>query len=110
MNIRGRPPTGPAPNVVYSHPPAPIPRAGIQPMLNQLLSRLTSASPRLKRLLWKQAYELLAKRYQKADWTFMNYGYAPVDPSAATPHLKAEDEPDRYSIQLYHHLVSAVEM
>lgn len=82
-----------------------------QTMLNAFFGRLTSTSPRLRRVLWKQWYELLAARYrQQADWTFMNYGYAPVEPDPVPLFLNRADEPDRYSIQLYHHLAGSVDL
>ena len=40
----------------------------------------------------------------------MNYGYAPLDDHSETVTLNEADEPDRYAIQLYHHLVSAVDL
>jgi ubiquinone/menaquinone biosynthesis C-methylase UbiE len=65
-----------------------------------LLARLVSAasrSPRAKRWLWRTWYQFLARRYRDPSWTFMNYGYR-ADPPLA---LAAEDENDRYCIQLY---------
>ena len=40
----------------------------------------------------------------------MNYGYAPLDNHSETVTLNETDEPDRYAIQLYHHVVSAVDL
>ena len=54
-------------------------------------------------------YQLLAHVYQKPDWTFMNYGYAP-DNEAARLLLHADDEINRYCIQLYHYIASAVDL
>jgi SAM-dependent methyltransferase len=54
-------------------------------------------------------YQLMAMGYQKRDWTFMNYGYAP-DNEAARPVLQADDEVNRYCIQLYHHMANKVEL
>jgi ubiquinone/menaquinone biosynthesis C-methylase UbiE len=73
-------------------------------LLTNLLSDLTARSPRLKRSLWKAWYEVLASRYRQRDWTFMNYGYAPVPPGEMSLRLEASDEPERYPIQLYHHV------
>lgn len=78
--------------------------------LNQLFALLGSTSPRLKRLLWRQWYEILAGRYPQADWTFMNYGYAPIEAEAAELWLERADEADRYPIQLYHHVAGAVDL
>lgn len=51
----------------------------------------------------------MAYGYQKQDWTFMNYGYAPHSEDARIV-LHADDEINRYCIQLYHHLASAVDL
>ena len=40
----------------------------------------------------------------------MNYGYASLDDHSETVTLDEADEPDRYAIQLYHHVVSAVNL
>jgi ubiquinone/menaquinone biosynthesis C-methylase UbiE len=65
--------------------------------------------PPLRRLLWKQLYQLLAGLYKRGDWIFMNYGYAPLDPGGDL-RLDDADEQDRYFIQLYHHVASAVDL
>ena len=71
-------------------------------MLGQLFSSVVVRSPELRRNGWQRVYEFLATTYAHADrWTFMNYGYEPVD-SAARPLLEETDEADRYFIQLYH--------
>src|SRR5262249_35711469 len=67
------------------HPPPPrcagVPAGSPPPArartarANQLLARLSAASPQLQRRLWRAWYDLLAGRYPQADWTFMNYGY-----------------------------------
>jgi ubiquinone/menaquinone biosynthesis C-methylase UbiE len=55
-------------------------------------------------------YQFFARLHRKKEWSFMNYGYAPLESEDATPSLSQEDEPNRYSIQLYHHLASAVNL
>jgi SAM-dependent methyltransferase len=77
---------------------------------NQFFARLGAASPPLKRWLWRFWYDLLAGRYQQADWTFMNYGYAPTDAGAGELSLAKADEANRYSIQLYHHVTRTVSL
>ena len=63
----------------------------------------------VKRWLWRNWYEFLARRYRDRQWTFMNYGYRPAH---GTPPLALapEDEPDRSCIQLYHLVASAVDL
>jgi ubiquinone/menaquinone biosynthesis C-methylase UbiE len=77
---------------------------------NQLFARLGAASPPLKRMLWRYWYDLLAGRYPQADWTFMNYGYAPTDTASAPLPLAKADEVNRYSIQLYDHIARTVNL
>jgi SAM-dependent methyltransferase len=85
-------------------------RPAVTARLNNLFARLGAASPPLRRSLWRCWYNLLAGRYQQAEWTFMNYGYAPTDGAAAELLLESADEVNRYSIQLYHHLAHTVNM
>lgn len=54
-------------------------------------------------------YQFLAGFYQKRDWAFMNYGYAP-DSASEKPALETDDEVNRYCIQLYHHVAGAVDL
>ena len=79
-------------------------------MLVKIFLALSSVSPPIKKLLWKQWYQFLASHYQTKDWSFMNYGYASLDDHSDTVKLNEADEPDRYAIQLYHHVVSAVDL
>jgi SAM-dependent methyltransferase len=60
--------------------------------------------------MWRQWYEFLAGRYAQRDWSFMNYGFALLDPHADKLPLDEVDEPNRYCIQLYHHVASAVSL
>ena len=63
----------------------------------------------VKRWLWRNWYEFLARRYRDRQWTFMNYGYRP--PHGTPPLVLApEDEPDLSCIQLYHLVASAVDL
>jgi len=66
--------------------------------------------PKLKGVIWKQWYQLLARFYKRKDWTFMNYGYAPVDNQIEKIELNKADEENRYCIQLYHHVASAIDL
>jgi ubiquinone/menaquinone biosynthesis C-methylase UbiE len=77
---------------------------------NQLLARLSAASPKLQRWLWRSWYDLLAGRYPQADWTFMNYGYAALPAQAWELPLARADEANRYSIQLYDHVARPVNL
>jgi ubiquinone/menaquinone biosynthesis C-methylase UbiE len=75
-------------------------------MLIRLAMKLTELSPRFKRFLWRRWYQYLAG-YQLREWRFMNYGFAPPDDEQPLA-LQPADETNRSSIQLYHHVASAV--
>lgn len=79
-------------------------------MLGQLFSRVATRSPALRRNAWQQVYQFLAATYATWNaWTFMNYGYEPFDP-AERPPLEEADEANRYFIQLYHYVATAVDL
>lgn len=79
------------------------------PMM-KLLDMLYGLSPRAGRMLCWFWYQHMSRLDKDADMTFMNYGYAELDPAAAVLPLDARFEPDRYCIQLYHHVASAVDL
>ena len=64
----------------------------------------------VRQLAWRACYELLGARVKQPEWTFMNYGYAPVDDAAPPLALDPADEPDRYGIQLYAHVLEGVDV
>lgn len=61
--------------------------------------------PAFRRIIWKPVYETIAKKIKAADWEFMNYGYVPFDYETSLT-LLPKDEINRYPLQLYHYLVS----
>ena len=79
-------------------------------MLTKTFGVILAASPGLKRALWKRWYQFLAGGYPQAEWSFMNYGFAEQEGPTPDLDLAAADEPDRYSIQLYHRVAGAVEL
>jgi ubiquinone/menaquinone biosynthesis C-methylase UbiE len=76
-------------------------------MLIRAAMRLIELSPQFRRFLWRRWYEFLAG-YRVSDWGFMNYGYSSLLTNEPGLRLQADDEPNRFSIQLYHHVASAV--
>ena len=68
---------------------------------------LTKLLPRLRPALWRFWYDALAARDPEGELLFMNYGYA--DEGAALA-LQPSDEPFRYPIQLYAHVVSDISL
>jgi ubiquinone/menaquinone biosynthesis C-methylase UbiE len=75
-------------------------------VISKVFVKLT-AIPAARRFLWKSWYGFLAGRFPVDGWSFMNYGYQPTDPDAPRLELSEADEPDRYSIQLYHRVATA---
>jgi ubiquinone/menaquinone biosynthesis C-methylase UbiE len=60
--------------------------------------------------MWKNWYQFLAKSYKSTDWTFINYGYAPIDCQNVKIQLEKKDEENRFYIQLYHHIACTVNL
>lgn len=69
-----------------------------------------SFGPRLKGYWWKLWYQHLAKSYQTKEWKCMNYSFAPLEGPPEMIGLDPEDAANRYSLQLYHHVASAVDL
>ncbi|MBN2487030.1 MAG: class I SAM-dependent methyltransferase [Bacteroidales bacterium] len=63
----------------------------------------------LRRPMWRVWHNLLIRFDKDSTVNFMNYGYAPLNGDKPL-ELNAEDETDRYCIQLYHHVVNSVEL
>lgn len=62
----------------------------------------------LQKAFWKFWYQYVSGRIGSEPITFLNYGYWP--PEGETLTLKPEDEPNRPSIQLYHHVASGCDL
>ena len=59
-------------------------------MITKIFLKLTDY-PAFRRIIWKPVYELLAKIFKVKDWSFMNYGYAPLESELSLP-LEPQDE------------------
>jgi ubiquinone/menaquinone biosynthesis C-methylase UbiE len=79
-------------------------------LLTRITTRLVTLSPAMKRALWHQWYQLLARGYQQPDWTFMNYGYSEMEDGESRLQLEAADEPNRYFIQLYEYVTGSLDL
>lgn len=79
-------------------------------MLTKILNLAMRISPRLSRAMVRFWYQMLVVLDRKREITFMNYGYADLDPTAKGLSLKESEGGNRYSIQLYHHLAAAVDL
>jgi len=78
-------------------------------MLAKFYTKLCDLYPRFRKSSRKQMYQLMAYGYQKQDWTFMNYGYAPNNATEKLV-LHPDDEINRTCIQLYHYIANAVDL
>ena len=65
--------------------------------------------PALKQPLYRRLYEYISTLDKGDALLFMNHGYVALDPDAEPLELSAEDEKHRYSLQLYHHIASAID-
>jgi ubiquinone/menaquinone biosynthesis C-methylase UbiE len=65
--------------------------------------------PALKQPLHRRWYEYISALDKDGGLLFMNHGYAALDSDTEPLELSAEDERHRYSLQLYHHLASAID-
>lgn len=61
---------------------------------------------RVRKFIWSLWYPWLTRRLRGRDVTFLNYAFENDPPSG--PALDPADEPNRASIQLYHHVASQV--
>jgi ubiquinone/menaquinone biosynthesis C-methylase UbiE len=78
-------------------------------MLIRAAMKLTELSGAFRKFLWRRWYEYLAG-YHVQDWRFMNYGYASPDAANQQLALRDIDEPDRFSIQLYQHVIGTTSL
>ncbi len=79
-------------------------------MIVNLFIMFCRISPKLKGVMWKQWYQFLARSYQRKDWNFMNYGYAPLADQTEQIYLGKTDANNRFGIQLYHHVASTIDL
>jgi ubiquinone/menaquinone biosynthesis C-methylase UbiE len=93
------------------------PRTGVasgRRQVSTLYGKLCDALPFFRKLTRHVMYQLMARFLQHQDWTFMNYGYAYLgsrtQDGTGRLALQPEDETNRYCIQLYHHVVSAIDL
>lgn len=79
-------------------------------MLSQFLGFVSQKCPPARKFGSVSWYRYVSWRYRDPNLTFMNYGFASLDPSAPGPRLDPEDEPYRPYIQLYEHLTRNVSL
>jgi ubiquinone/menaquinone biosynthesis C-methylase UbiE len=79
-------------------------------MLTTMYTMLGRIWPWFRKVTKLGMYQFMAKIHQKKSWSFMNYGYAPLEEGAEMLSLDHADEPNRTCIQLYHHVAGAVDL
>src|SRR2546423_113386 len=79
-------------------------------MLAKIFEFTLRISPRLGRAMIRFWYQMLVILDREREITFMNYGYADLDPSSKGLALDEDDGVNRYCIQLYHHVAAAVDL
>ena len=78
-------------------------------IVTDTLKALCRTSPVAKRRILVTFYNFLARRFDRKDWTFMNYGYADDDTDRSII-LSAPEEGERTCAQLYHHVADGVSL
>ena len=63
-----------------------------------------------RNLITKQYYQLVSNFLDRAEVSFMDYGYAELGSNPKTIILDETDEPYRMPTQLYHHLASSINL
>jgi len=79
-------------------------------MLTKIFEFAMKISPRLSRAMIRFWYQMLVVIDRRREITFMNYGYADLEPGAKGLPLNNGEGDNRYCIQLYHHLAAAVDL
>jgi len=79
-------------------------------MMPYLYRLLEHTPPSVRRIVVQRWYQHSSGNYRDKDWTFMNWGFVDLDSKASRLELDPSLEAERYSIQLYHHVASAVDI
>jgi len=79
-------------------------------VLQALMNVFYHLPPRVRKPFTRMWYEYLSGLDRDADMIFMNYGWASLDSEAEPLTLRPEDESNRFCIQLYHRVASAVDL
>ncbi len=79
-------------------------------VLRRATYKLCEWMPGLKRFGWRIWYNFIVNIDKDAEFLFMNYGYADLEPNESPLQLKPSEEKYRYRIQLYHHIAGSVDM
>jgi SAM-dependent methyltransferase len=61
-----------------------------------------------RRAIWKALHRYLIAKDRELRLSVLNHGYADLDPGGQSIELSAAEEPNRYGLQLYHRVASAI--
>jgi ubiquinone/menaquinone biosynthesis C-methylase UbiE len=75
-------------------------------ILDKLIARPNNFP--FRKIIWKLWYNHMASKYESINIKLMNYGYVDRDINAKQLELDNYDEAERYCLQLYHHVASAI--
>lgn len=73
--------------------------------MKKIIEKYAELPKPLRRPLWKIWHTLILSFDKKESTVFMNYGYASENGEFSSLNLQPEDQVDKYSIQLYYHVV-----
>src|SRR5437764_15018685 len=79
-------------------------------MLTKIFNRAVHISPSLGRAMIRSWYQMLVVLDREREISFMNYGYADIDPSTKELKLGEGEGANRFCIQLYQHVAGAVDL
>src|SRR5438105_14606514 len=79
-------------------------------MLTKIFNRAGRISPRLGRAMIRSWYQMLVVLDREREISFMNYGYADIEPTAMELKLSEGERENRFCIQLYQHVAGAVDL
>lgn len=80
-------------------------------MLAQLFDSACRLSPSIRRFLTRCLFQYMSLLDKEALMIFMNLGYARTEPDEELQVALIDDDPaNRYCIQMYHHVVSSIDL
>jgi ubiquinone/menaquinone biosynthesis C-methylase UbiE len=79
-------------------------------MLTTIVDAAMQVSPAARQQIIRFWYQQLSRLDTRGVMPLMNYGYADLDAGAPPIALRAEDQPHRYCLQLYHHVAAAADL
>jgi ubiquinone/menaquinone biosynthesis C-methylase UbiE len=79
-------------------------------ILIKIYMKFCSTIPGFRKVTAKFMYQVMGRYLKQDDWTYMNYGFSALNANDNVPDLDINDESNRLSFQLYHHLAAEVDL